>query len=425
MLPRILFLVLHPLWRLFDALLPKRQDFWAFTTHHLNSDQFIENQRAMFEHIKADPKIRKLVFYRGDHSDFGIEGAVNHELVRHGSLRGLLLLARSKVVFLTHSISMDFSLRWSDGSFDVLRLALERRLVVNLWHGIPLKRLLYAANEATFRHTDRVPYRAIERRGYAGLVASSEVDSYAMAAMFYPLNYRQVWTTGLPRNDFLINEETQLPRYIRESINRIRNVRQGRRLVIYAPTYRQVNVSSEARYYRFSIEEIDRLKLTLEANDAVLGYRPHYFRNSADYFNLEQFFDGRLIVDMSQAVVPEFSAIARECDLLITDYSSVFIETLFLEKPAICFAYDLEDYQREQDGLLYELAMVFPGPICRTFDELVSTLATRLNPSGVVPSESVSFQRRFFFRYQDGKNCERVRKRVESEIAGTKGFVQS
>lgn len=422
MFRRFLFRVFHPLWILFDALAPKRQDFWAFTTHHLHSDRFIENQRAMFEHIKANPAIRKLVFYRGDSADFGIEGAVNYEVVRHGSLRGLMLLARCKVVFLTHSISMDFSLRWPDGSFEVLELALGRRVVVNLWHGVPLKRLLYAANEATFRHTDRVPYRVKERRGYAGLVTSSEVDSYAMAAMFYPLNYRQVWMTGLPRNDFLINEETRLPRYIRESIDQIRRVRQERRLVIYAPTYRQVNVSSAAHYYQFSIEEIDRLKSILEANDAMLGYRPHYFRNSTDYFNLDQFIDGRLIVDMSQAVVPEFSAIARECELLITDYSSVFIETLFLGKPAICFAYDLENYQSEQDGLLYDLAMVFPGQICHSFDELVSALATRLEHSDSMPGESTSFQRRFFFRYQDGKNCERVRKRIESRIAGTKGY---
>src|SRR5690554_6523378 len=138
MLPRLMFSILHPLWRAFDFLMPKNPSFWAFTTHHLHTDRFIENQRALFECIKTDSDIRKFVFYRGTAPDLGIEDAVNYELTRHGSLRGLFILARCKVVLLTHSISMDYSFRWGGGKFSIFKLNMRRRLIVNLWHGIPL-----------------------------------------------------------------------------------------------------------------------------------------------------------------------------------------------------------------------------------------------------------------------------------------------
>lgn len=415
----ITFQLLRPLWRLYDRLAPKRADCWAFATHHLHTGRFIENQRAMFEYVKADPAIRKLIFYRGQREDFQIEGAVNYEIVEHGTLRGLLQLARCKVVFLTHSISMDFSLRWGAKGFAILPLALRQRVVVNLWHGIPLKRLLHTANEKTRQHTDRVPYRRRERLGYAGLIASSDIDSYAMAAMFYPLNYQQVWRTGLPRNDFLSCPPERLPRYIRDSLARIQALRAGRRLVVYAPTYRQTDVSADAHYYQFSDAEIEQLRTLLRRHNAVLGYRPHYFKNSKAYFNLDRYVDGDLIVDLSQAVVPEFSAVARECDLLVTDYSSVYIETLYLGKPAVCFAYDLEHYQSQQDGLLYDLSLAFPGPVCREFAAVLQAVDKRLDASAESTDSSTHVARQLFFAHCDDGNARRVHDQVHKALAAT------
>ncbi len=417
MVKRLLFHLLHPLWQLVDRLVPKRADYWAFTTHHLHADRFIENQRALFEHVKAEPDIRKIVFHRGPHADFGLEGAVNHEIVRHGTLRGLLLLARCRVVFLTHSIAMDYSLRWGGKSFSVLKLALRNRVVVNLWHGIPLKRLLYAANEEVFRHTDRIRYRARERRGYAGLIASSDIDSYAMAAMFHPLNLLQVWTTGLPRNDFLTQPEDRLPGYITDSLRRLRQLKQGKKLVLYAPTYRQTDVGGGALYYRFSDAEIGHLRAFLQANDAILGYRPHYFRNSEQYFNLDSYVDDELIFDVSQEIIPEFSALARECDLLVTDYSSVYIEALYLGKPVICFGYDIDHYKAHGDGLLYDMDLVFPGPIVSNFGDLIAAMGERLGTDQWIIDEEQATARRIFFKYNDARNSLRVAQRVRAILA--------
>lgn len=413
MLSPLAFKLLHPLWRLMDWLVPKRADYWAFCTHHLHTGRFVENQRALFEQVKAEPTIRKLVFYRGQSDDWQIEGAVNYQAVQHGTFKAFWLLARCKVVLLTHSISMDFSLRWAGGRFAVLKLNTSQRVVVNLWHGIALKRLLQTANSATRQHTDRVPYRTQERRGYAGLIASSDIDSYAMAAMFYPLNYQQIWLTGLPRNDFLTMPEEQLPLYIRDSLDKIRAIKQGKKLIIYAPTYRQIAVSESAYYYQFSAEEIEQLKDFLRSNNAVLGYRPHYFKNSTEFFNLDQYIDHELIFDLSQSAVPEFSALARECDLLLTDYSSVYIEALYLNKPVICFGYDIEHYRSQQDGLLYDIELAFPGPVVEEFTQLIPTVQEKLNTPTQHIEQEQKTAKQLFFKYQDASNSERVIKRIQ------------
>lgn len=415
----LVFTLFSPFWRLLDWLLPKRADYWAFSTHHLHTGRFIENQRALFEQVKADPSIRKLVFYRGVPDDWRIEGAINYQAVEHGTWRAFWLLARSKIVLLTHSISMDFSLRWPDGHFVVLKLNCKKRIVVNLWHGVALKRLLTVANAATQQHTDRVAYRTQERKHYAGLIASSDIDSYAMAAMFYPLNYQQVWLTGLPRNDFLSQAEELLPRYIQDSLGLIRQIKQGKKLIVYAPTYRQTSVSETAHYYQFEQAEIDALKCLLQENNAVLGYRPHYFKNSEQYFNFDRFIDNEFIFDVSQAVVPEYSALARELDVLVTDYSSVYIEALYLNKPVICFGYDIEHYRTQEDGLLYDMDFAFPGPIIKTFGDLLQAMQSRLmmQPEDIIEEQVTA--KRIFFKYQDANNSQRVVNKVKALLSNT------
>lgn len=417
MLSPLTFKLLNPFWRLLDWLLPKRSDYWAFSTHHIHTGRFIENQRALFEQVKADPTIRKLVFYRGVPDDWHIEDAVNYQSIEHGTLRAFWLLAQCKVVLLTHSISMDFSLRWPGGRFAVVKLNSRRRVIVNLWHGVALKRLLATANSATQRHTDRVAYRRAERRQYAGLVASSDIDSYAMAAMFYPLGYQQVWLTGLPRNDFLSLPEVRLPRYIQDSLQLLRQIRQGKKLIVYAPTYRQTSVSDSAWYYQFSEEEISALKEFLQINNAILGYRPHYFKNTDTFFNLDQFIDNQLIFDLSQAVIPEYSALARELDVLVTDYSSVYMEALYLNKPVICFGYDIEHYRNQQDGLLYDMELAFPGPVISEFAALLPVIGERLQATAKQTCAEQATAKHMFFKHSDAQNSQRVMERIQTALS--------
>lgn len=403
---------LLPLWSLYDWLLPKRKDHWAFFVHPLKTDQFVENARAVFEEVKNDPSLQKVVFVRGPAAALRLDGACNLRVVELQSLGGLLTLARCGVLLLTNSIALDLSWRWGDGGFTAVKPSLTRRIVVNLWHGIPLKRLFALMRPELRQQAERVRLRRRERAHYHGLISSSDVDSHAMAAMFHPLDPSRVWVTGLPRNDFLRMPESSLPASLRDEVLAVRALKRGRKLIVYAPTYRESSVAS-AQYYQFTDDEIEQLRSLLRRHDAVLGFRMHYFRKGDQLFNLERYIDDELLVDLGHARIQEIAPVLREADLLVTDYSSVYIDALYVDKPVFSFAYDLEHYQSQQNGLLYDMELAFPGPVVGTFPMLLDALEQELLQPRQVSSERYRMVRKFFFNYQDDCNAARVVSRLK------------
>lgn len=404
---RLAVWLILPLWWVYDRLMAKRANHWAFFVHPLKPSQLVENSRAIFEAVKGDPRIHKRVFTRDLAVDLHLDDACNTEVVDVQSLRGLAELARCGVYLLTNAVALDMSWRWGDGSFSVVRPSLTRRLLINLWHGVPLKRLFALANPQQRQRADRVAFRRRERRHYAGLIASSDIDCYAMTAMFHPLPPERVWITGLPRNDFLLMADEALPRYLREEVETARRLKGQRRLLLYAPTFRE-DAFAGAACYQFTNEQVSRLKELLRRHDTVLGFRMHYFRKGDRLFNLEQHLDGESMVDVGHAVISEIAPLLREADLLLTDYSSVYIDALYLSKPVISFAYDLEHYRSQQNGLLYDMDMAFPGPVVSDFDSLLIELDRELTQGNQVGGERYRICRQLFFNQLDDGNTRRV-----------------
>ncbi len=59
-------------------------------------------------------------------------------------------------------------------------------------------------------------------------------------------------------------------------------------------------------------------------------------------------------------------------DVLVTDYSSIFVDFLATGRPVLFFAPDLDDYTASRG--LYLPPEEWPGPACRTVDELVAAV---------------------------------------------------
>lgn len=414
-------LVVGPLFLLLDSLVPKRRDLWGFAPHHIKSAQFIENARAVYEQVKGESRIEKVIFARDGDYDFEIDAPGNTTIVRLKSVRGLVYMLRCGVLFVTHSVSMDYSFRWGECGFSVLRIRMTRRAVINLWHGIALKKLYALANPQVRARLDRVAFRRAERKYYAGLIASSQVDSFAMAAMFYPIKYDNLMITGLPRNDFLLRAAAELPSHLRRQLSTLQGLKRGRRLITYAPTYRQSVAVADSKYYQFSDAEIGQLKTLLRKRNAIFGFRMHYFRNESRLFNMERYVDDELIFDLGHERVPEIAPVVRESDLVISDYSSVFVEALYVDKPVIGFTYDREHYDKKQDGILYDLDLVFPGPVVETFPDLLAALDRELASGEQVQTDRYRMSQRFFYQYRDTNNAKRVVDRVDEMLDAAYG----
>ena len=63
-----------------------------------------------------------------------------------------------------------------------------------------------------------------------------------------------------------------------------------------------------------------------------------------------------------------------ETNILITDYSSIYIDYMLLERPILFYAYDYEEYLREDRQMYFDYERVTPGAIATTDGELMQEL---------------------------------------------------
>ncbi len=381
---------------LFRFVLPAKKNYWAFPVH-FKQGSFSDNMRPVFEEVKNDATIRKIIFTTDVSPE--IENAENTIIVNLLSFKGLWLLVQCKVIFVQHSLLRDFRLQ----SYLYRQLLLRRAFIVNLWHGIAIKYIQYLDNTSVGLD---------ENRYYDLVISSSKTDRMVMASAFYPITVDKVAVTGLPRNDYLIKEKGELPQSYNRQLDALDKIKGAKKLIVYAPTYREIKKGGD--YYLFSTDEIAQLRAMLKQNNTVLGFRAHYYKNSK--VNYELLVDNEVFFNLGQETFSDMNMIIRNADLIITDYSSLFVDALYINKPVINFVYDLEHYSKTQRGLFYDFENVAPGKICTTFEMLVPSIKNFLDSKSIIDTEKYDFLKKLFFDAIDGENAERVVRFVKSKI---------
>lgn len=175
----------------------KSEHRWVFpvdsTEHTLTGDL-----RALFEQVRNDPRIEKIVLTRSRHIDLP---GTNVTVVPLMSAEGQRRLIDAKTVFVTRSLSSD--LPWP--------ISTEHHRVIHIG--------------------DETPAEA-ERPGYTAVVAAGRFDALTKVADFWPLKFDHVWATGMPRHDFLTCRSVELPDDLRVQEDELRTLIGDRGLVL-------------------------------------------------------------------------------------------------------------------------------------------------------------------------------------------------
>ena len=162
----------------------------------------------------------------------------------------------------------------------------------------------------------------------------------------------------------------------------------GKKLVLYAPTFRDNPESDKRILDNFSIE-----KFNSEFSDEyALLIRLHPQVHSIEKIN------GAVNV----TGYPDITGLLMLTDVLITDYSSVFMDYVLLDKPCLFFAYDYEEYIKGREFFTDYFENV-PGPVAGTFDELIQQMK---NPA--VDSEKYARFRQYHLGSCDGGSAKRI-----------------
>ena len=264
--------------------------------------------------------------------------------------------ASSKYVFLV------------DNFFPLAFMNVEGMKWVQLWHGTGLfKKFGY---DLLNDEDKKVMEMFAPKIDLVSVSSENVVDSYARN--FY-VDKSKVKPFGVPRNDFY-NEEHLSDDYLselRESFEKDYPQLKGKKLVLYAPTFRE-DPKNNAIFEYFDIEKfLDEL-----GDEYALAIRLH--PNYKRYCNEEHNID--LDELTSKYDIINFTGFKDEqkllilADILVADYSSIMVDYTILKKPAILFDYDLEDYLYKERGFYFDYEEMVPGKIVYNIDELIEAI---------------------------------------------------
>lgn len=281
----------------------------------------------------------------------------------------------------------------------------EDQVYVQTWHGSPLKRFgcdITLPGYSKRATRDRIRRWEASAGKFTFLLSQSPFASERLASALgvAPASApRVILEEGYPRNDFLSNFGPSDVERIRSGLD----LPEGKKVVLYAPTWRDDQRTPGVGYTLELGIDFDRLRARL-GDDYVVLFRAHFL--IADCFDFDVY-DG-FVRDVSR--VDDVNELYVVADVLVTDYSSVFFDYGNLERPVVFYMYDLETYAEDRGGFYIDLAEL-PGPVVKRQEELSSAILAAETADVVESGRRRAFRDRFT-PWDDGRASERVLERV-------------
>jgi CDP-glycerol glycerophosphotransferase len=335
--------------------------------------------------------------------------AIHEELVRRGAPFEHLWIVRDgrcnvpETAVAVRELSRDYYDAYARARYVVAndywpRFAARRpeQMWLQTWHGSPLKLL--------GDQLARRPKAVYEYRRFAG--QSAENWDYVVSPGPWATSTLQrafpassvILEQGLPRTDVLMRADRD---ELAADVRRCLGLPADRRVVLYAPTYRD-HLRSGDTYRLGPILDLAAVRSALE-RDAVVLFRRHprvvgaLPLSGADVHDVSDF--------------PDATELLLAVDVLVTDYSSATFDFAALKRPILFFTPDLETYRDEIRGLSIDLEREAPGPLLRTTGEVIDALR---DPDAVWAAFRERYERfaQTYCALNDGGSASRVVERV-------------
>lgn len=350
----MLELLLHTILRSVDAIVPKDKNLIVLGSQE--GKRYFDNSKYMYEYLLENRK--EYTCYWICRSQ---EGRIPGNVLYIRSFKYLWVMLRAKYVFVCYRMSDIGYFRFS-----------RRTVVVQLWHGAPLKNVLRLVKGTGIYHRLSTSY---EISNYNYFIVSSRFE-HDRVRECTGLSAAQVLVTGYPRHDALKTNAFEIPALQELKTN-------GQRVVLLAPTFRD---SGKSLFQMLSNEEWSKLLEVLFVRNCVLVVRAHateflWNNNHSLYERLQQFSKQHRIVFADNMHYPDAQDFLKLADILISDYSGMLVDYQLLSGSVIRFCPDIEDYKKER-GLVEGFDELPLGPICRDCDDLVRQIVDTLDTDG-------------------------------------------
>ena len=301
---------------------------------------FADNSLAFYIYLDQKSKFEAIWLVDDIHFDDlkkfaqGIGSRNKIHFVKKNSIIGLYHFFTSDFVFCTHGIFRKLG-------------RIKNHKVINLWHGMPIKKIEnFTGSEKII--PDNSNYYVVTNGFYRNLFSK-----------IFNINTKNIFVSGLPRNDLL---------FLNSNILKKINKNNFAKNILWMPTYR-VN-SDLSKEFQLNIEKLNKLFM---AKNYLCIIKSHPL--DVRFTKLKQFSNIEVVDDQFFKVNNKiFYNIFSEVDLLITDFSSVFIDFMLTQKPIIFFVDDFEIYKKSRGFIFDNLDDLLPGDIIKSFSKLESVI---------------------------------------------------
>lgn len=265
------------------------------------------------------------------------------ELVVRGSKRYQTVLGRAKYLI-------------TDNSFPPYMDKREDQIYLNTWHGTPLKTLGKSdiKNAKSLANIQK-NYLMCD---YALFPNTFTKDVFMNDYMLRHLYKGDILLCDYPRNEIFLNQQ-----WIQTLRNKLHL--ENKKCIAYMPTWRGSSRSANIEKQMRVLENYFKLLDKQLSGDEIFFVNLHFLvGNQLDYTKYKH-------IQPFPSDYETYDFLSC-CDVLVTDYSSVFFDFAILQKPIILFAYDLEDYMNER-GTYFPMPDL-PFPIVKDIDALIQTI---------------------------------------------------
>jgi len=279
----------------------------------------------------------------------------------------------------------------------------EDTIYLQTWHGSPLKRVGLDI-EVSGPEAEAREHFLKESANWDYMLAQNEFSSKKFHKAFAVKG--KMLPYGYPANDVFYREDVD---FKKESFHKEHNIPSDKKLILYAPTWRDDARIGEGWSFSFDLElDLKKMREELGGEYHLLLRLHHLIADGLDISSCEDF-----VTDVS--AIDDTANLLVVTDVLITDYSSIFFDFACSKRTMLFFMYDLEKYANELRGFYLDVHEDLPGPIIKDFNTLVEKLKNLEAVDEEYKDRMDSFYEEMCGE-QDGKVAQRIVDEVFADI---------
>ncbi len=342
-------------------LIPKKKKLWIFGDGMGHS--FSGNPKYLFLYLNRNVPEIKAVWITHSEEIYNLLKNSGYPVLKSSSSKAKFKVVKAKIILYGHS-----------------RIAINKCLSsginINLMHGCPFKKsgidnivkgtkfhsIIFSKGIKRFFYKI-IYFSSFKKEDY---FCSTSTNLEELLAKERYVNKNRILTTGFPRTDVLLKKikDEELFTDLESSKTIKMSKENGKKMIFYIPTFRDLEEKNIS-----SVFDLSLLDKTLEEINALMICKLHVLSKSLTEISENQYKNIH-VYDSNKDIYP----LLRFADLLITDYSSIYFDYLFVDKPIIFYPYDFSYYLSKERGFYFDYRETIPGEFITEFEDFIQYL---------------------------------------------------